>query len=224
MFLFYPALSTEQRRKNPKRPPEAFLVRKARVRRGCASCGFPPPASRVSSAFWRSTGGNPLASFSCSAGFPRLETCCSKLELPARKTVVNYNGFPRRDVSSPKLAPSWSGVGMTTLFEAVLAALLERDNVYSSDLEQKNIVKAEFLRGAATAFALCWRGEEGSQCLEAAKGLDDQLKSPDRGAMPLRPLALTCMNDETDGRGCEPPRPPSPMLSSPRQRQRHSAV
>jgi hypothetical protein len=54
-----------------------------------------------------------------------------------------------------------------TKFEAVLAALLERDNVYS--LEQKNIVKAEFLRGAATAFALCWRGEESSQCLEAAK-------------------------------------------------------
>jgi hypothetical protein len=58
---------------------------------------------------------------------------------------------------------------MMTKFEAVLAALLERDNVYSSDLEQKNIVKAEFLRGAATAFALCWRGEESSQCLEAAK-------------------------------------------------------
>jgi hypothetical protein len=56
---------------------------------------------------------------------------------------------------------------MMTKFEAVLAALLERDNVYS--LEQKNIVKAEFLRGAATAFALCWRGEESSQCLEAAK-------------------------------------------------------
>ena len=60
---------------------------------------------------------------------------------------------------------------MRTKFEAVLAALLERDNVYPSDLEQKNIVKAEFLRGAATAFALCWRGEESSQCLEAAKGL-----------------------------------------------------
>jgi hypothetical protein len=44
---------------------------------------------------------------------------------------------------------------MMTKFEAVLAALLERDNVYSSDLEQNNIVKAEFLRGAATAFALC---------------------------------------------------------------------
>ena len=75
-------------------------------------------------------------------------------------------------------------MGMMTMFEAVLAALLARDNVYPSDLEQKNIVKAEFLRGAATAFALCWRGEESSQCLEAAKGLDDQLKSPDRGAMP----------------------------------------
>jgi len=68
------------------------------------------------------------------------------------------------------------------MFEAVLAALLARDNVYPSDLEQKNMVRAEFLRGAATAFALCWRGEESSQCLEAAKGLHDQLKSPDRAA------------------------------------------
>jgi hypothetical protein len=106
----------------------------------------------------------------------------SKLELPARKTVVNYNGFPRRDARSPVETFNKSvrkplqssrqlgrGVGMMTKFEAVLAALLERDNVYSSDLEQKNIVKAEFLRGAATAFALCWRGEESSQCLEAAK-------------------------------------------------------
>jgi hypothetical protein len=42
-----------------------------------------------------------VASFSCAAGFPRLEICCSKLELPARKTVVNYNGFPRRDARSP---------------------------------------------------------------------------------------------------------------------------
>ena len=42
-----------------------------------------------------------VASFSCAAGFPRLETCCSKLELPARKTVVNYNGFPRRDARLP---------------------------------------------------------------------------------------------------------------------------
>ena len=32
--------------------------------------------------------------------------------------------------------------------------------MYSSDLEQKNIVKAEFLREAAAAFALCWRSEE----------------------------------------------------------------
>jgi len=76
---------------------------------------------------------------------------------------------------------------MMTKFEAVLAALLDRDNVYSSDLKQKNVVKAEFLRGAAQAFALCWRGEESSQCLEAAKGLDDQLKSPDLGAMPAGP-------------------------------------
>jgi hypothetical protein len=76
---------------------------------------------------------------------------------------------------------------MMTKFETVLDALLARENVYPSDLEQRNMVKAEFLRGAATAFALCWRGEESSQCLEAAKGLDDQLKSPDLGAMPARP-------------------------------------
>jgi hypothetical protein len=69
-------------------------------------------------------------------------------------------------------------MGMTTTFEAVLAELWARDNEYPSDLEQKNLVRAEFLRGAATAFALCWRGEESSQCLEAAKGLHDQLKSP----------------------------------------------
>jgi hypothetical protein len=68
------------------------------------------------------------------------------------------------------------------MFEAVLAALLARDNVYPSDLKQKNMVRAEFLRGAATAFASCWRGEESSQCLEAAKGLHDQLKPPDRAA------------------------------------------
>jgi hypothetical protein len=66
-------------------------------------------------------------------------------------------------------------MGMTTKFEAVLAALLARDNEYPSDLEQKNTVRAEFLRGAAVAFALCWRGEESSQCLEAAKGLRDAL-------------------------------------------------
>ena len=73
-------------------------------------------------------------------------------------------------------------MGMRTTFEAVMAALLARDNLYPSDPELKNMVKAEFLRGAATAFALCWRGEESSQCLEAAKGLHDQLKSPDRAA------------------------------------------
>jgi hypothetical protein len=61
-------------------------------------------------------------------------------------------------------------MGMTATFEAVLAALLARDHEYPSDLEQKNMVRAEFLRGAATAFALCWRGEESAQCLEAAKG------------------------------------------------------
>ena len=72
-------------------------------------------------------------------------------------------------------------MGMRTTFEAVLAALLARDNLYPSDPEQKNMVKAEFLRGAATAFALCWRGEESSQCLEAAKGLHDQLESPTGG-------------------------------------------
>jgi hypothetical protein len=65
---------------------------------------------------------------------------------------------------------------MRTTFEAVLAALLARDNLYPSDPELKNMVKAEFLRGAATAFALCWRGEESSQCLEAVKELYDQLK------------------------------------------------
>ena len=73
---------------------------------------------------------------------------------------------------------------MMTKFEAVLAALLARDNEYPTDLEQKNMVKAEYLHGAATAFALCWRGEESSQCLEAAKGLHEQLESPDRAARP----------------------------------------
>ena len=56
---------------------------------------------------------------------------------------------------------------------------MARDNEYPTDLEQKNMVKAEFLHGAAAAFGLCWRGEESSQCLEAAEGLADQLKSPD---------------------------------------------
>jgi hypothetical protein len=68
-------------------------------------------------------------------------------------------------------------MGTTTKFEAVLAALSARDSVYSSELEQKNMIQAEFLLGAATAFKLCWRGEERSQCLEAAKGLHDPLKS-----------------------------------------------
>ena len=75
---------------------------------------------------------------------------------------------------------------MMTKFEAVLAALLARDNLYPSNPEQKNMVKAEYLHGAATAFALCWRGEESSQCLEAAKELYDQInsKSPDQAARP----------------------------------------
>ena len=67
-------------------------------------------------------------------------------------------------------------MGAMTKFEAVLAALLARDDEYPTDLEHKDMVKAEFLHGAATAFALCWRGEESSQCLEAAKELYDQLK------------------------------------------------
>ena len=71
---------------------------------------------------------------------------------------------------------------MRTTFEAVVAALLARDNEYPSDLEQKNMVKAEFLRGAATAFALCWRGEESSQCLEAARGCIINSSRPDRAA------------------------------------------
>ena len=75
---------------------------------------------------------------------------------------------------------------MITKFEAVLAALLVRDNLYPSNPEQKNMVKAEYLHGAAAAFALCWRGEESSQCLEAAKELYDQInsKSPDQAARP----------------------------------------
>ena len=46
------------------------------------------------------------------------------------------------------------------------------------------MVKAEFYCTAAAAFALCWRGEESSQCLEAAKELYDQInsKSPDQAA------------------------------------------
>jgi hypothetical protein len=78
---------------------------------------------------------------------------------------------------------------MRATFEAVLAALLARDSVYPSDLKQKNMVKAEFLRGAATAFALCWRGEESSQCLEAAKGLHDQLEPPTGGHAGRPPLS-----------------------------------
>lgn len=55
--------------------------------------------------------------------------------------------------------------------EEILAALHGRDDLYPS--EMKASVKAEFLRGAAAAFAACWRGEEGQQCLAAAAALDD---------------------------------------------------
>ena len=58
-----------------------------------------------------------------------------------------------------------------TRFEEVLAALSARDNLYPTEPEQRNMVQAEFLHGAAKAFALCWRGEESRQCLEAAKAL-----------------------------------------------------
>jgi hypothetical protein len=68
-------------------------------------------------------------------------------------------------------------MGTTTRFEAVLAALSARDNLYPSEPEQKKMIQAEFLLGAAMAFKLCWRGEESSECSEAAKGLHDQLKS-----------------------------------------------
>jgi hypothetical protein len=79
-----------------------------------------------------------------------------------------------------------------TKFEAVRAALLDRDHVYPSEHKQKNMVQAEFLRGAATAFSLCWRGEETSQCLELAKALEDDLKSeqePPRGRLEERGVA-----------------------------------
>jgi hypothetical protein len=66
------------------------------------------------------------------------------------------------------------GLTMLTRFEEILAVLLARDNMYPSDPELKNMVKAEFLRGAAMAFALCWRGEESVQCLAAAQALHDQ--------------------------------------------------
>ena len=61
--------------------------------KGESHCGISPHPSVPAAVF----GG----SFSCAAGFPRLETCCSKLELPARKAVVNYNGFLRRDARLP---------------------------------------------------------------------------------------------------------------------------
>ena len=73
---------------------------------------------------------------------------------------------------------------MMTKFEAGSGRAFGARQCVSVRPEQKNIVKAEFLRGAATAFALCWRGEESTQCLEAAKALDDQLKCLTRAARP----------------------------------------
>jgi hypothetical protein len=58
-------------------------------------------------------------------------------------------------------------------FEEILAALRARDNLYPSDVGLKNLVKAEFLRGAAVAFSACWRGEESEQCLAEAQTLYD---------------------------------------------------
>ena len=69
---------------------------------------------------------------------------------------------------------------MRTRFEELLAALSARDNL-PSDPEQKNMVKAEFLRGAAMAFALCWRGEDSVQCLAAAEALHDRPQAPAGG-------------------------------------------
>jgi hypothetical protein len=63
-----------------------------------------------------------------------------------------------------------------TRFEEVMANLLARDNMLPSDTELKKLVKAEFLYGAAVAFATCWRGTESTQCLEAAKALYDEPK------------------------------------------------
>jgi hypothetical protein len=59
-------------------------------------------------------------------------------------------------------------------FEEIMETLLARDNSYPSDIGLKNLVKAEFLRGAAKAFELCWRGLESEQCLEAARALSEQ--------------------------------------------------
>jgi hypothetical protein len=63
---------------------------------------------------------------------------------------------------------------MRTRFEEILDALSARDNLYPSEPTLKSLVKAEFLRGAALAFRLCWRGEESTQCLAAAQALHDQ--------------------------------------------------
>ena len=60
---------------------------------------------------------------------------------------------------------------MTVRFEEVWAALLARDNLHPPDI--RDLMKAEFLHGAAAAFAACWRGEESERCLAEAQSLYD---------------------------------------------------
>ena len=60
---------------------------------------------------------------------------------------------------------------MTIRFEEVWAALLARDNLHPPDLRDR--MKAEFLHGAAAAFAACWRGEESERCRNEAQSLYD---------------------------------------------------
>jgi hypothetical protein len=67
-----------------------------------------------------------------------------------------------------------------TRFEEVMAALSARDSLFPSEPEQKNLLQAQFLHGAATAFKLCWRGEESEQCLEAAKALANDLRTAEQ--------------------------------------------
>ena len=51
--------------------------------------------------------------------------------------------------------------------EEIFAALKALDNA-SDEL------KAAFLRGAAAAFAACWRGEESAHCLAAAEAFAER--------------------------------------------------
>lgn len=58
------------------------------------------------------------------------------------------------------------GKPLTERFDEVWAALEARDHSEPSD-------KAEFLRGAAAAFAACFRGDESEWCLAEAQTLHD---------------------------------------------------